>query len=83
MGSLGVPPRTDEAAAGADELGSAVAGGGGAATVVGGATGLTGSPGTNPPDHIRVLAGAAGLGRGATAAATTMALPQAWQRITG
>jgi hypothetical protein len=50
-----------------------------------GTTGLTGSPGTGPP-HIMVLAGEIGLfapSRPATGDAMTIALPHAWQRITG
>ena len=46
---------------------------------------LTGTPGTRPPVHMRVLAGEAGLlapRPPPAGAAVTIALPQAWQRVT-
>jgi hypothetical protein len=52
----------------------------------GGTTGLTGRPGRGPPDHIRVLAGEAGLFAPwppNTEAAVTIGLPHAWHTVTG
>jgi hypothetical protein len=52
----------------------------------GGTPGLPGIPGEGPPIHMRVLAGETGLfvpGPPATDAATTIALPHAWQTMTG
>ena len=86
-GSVGVVPATGLAATEPGGPGlSAARGPGRTGEADAGTTGLAGSPGMGPPAHIRVLAGEAGLfapGRAATGAAMTIALPHAWQRITG
>jgi hypothetical protein len=70
------------------EIGLSVARGPGREdTLAAGATpGLAGIPGAGPPIHMRVLAGEAGLLAPApptTEAAVTIALPHAWQTMTG
>jgi hypothetical protein len=77
---------TDGDWAGPGETGlSAARGPGREGMASGGTPGRPGIPGTRPPDHMRVLAGEAGLlaaGLLTTGTAVTIALPHAWHRLT-